>query len=86
MNEAKECAPSFDNGCARTPRRIELVTGALKYLQNDFFKRFIMRMIAKKEGRETDASRDYEYTDWAALREFCDGFVASIKEKAEAVR
>lgn len=85
-HEAMECATSFAKGCGWTPRRIELVAGALKYLEYDFFKRFIMRMIAKKEGRETDMSKDYEYTDWAALREFCDSFVASVKPQAAPVR
>ena len=29
-----------------------------------------MRSIARKEGGDTDLTRDYEYTDWAAVDQF----------------
>ena len=44
------------------------LAGALKYIQYDYFKRLIMRMIMKKKGGETDTSHDYEYTDWDAVK------------------
>jgi menaquinone-dependent protoporphyrinogen oxidase len=52
------------------PGRIELVAGALPYSKYDFVTRFVMRRIAAKEGGDTDTSRDYEYTDWAAVDRF----------------
>ena len=42
------------------PLMTKQIAGALKYTQYDFFKRLIMKMIAKKEGRTTDTSHDYE--------------------------
>ena len=39
-----------------------------------------------KEGRQTDASQDYACVDQAALREFCDSFMAIVMQKAEPVR
>jgi menaquinone-dependent protoporphyrinogen oxidase len=54
------------------------VAGALLYTQYDFFKRLIMKQISKKEGRTTDTSQDYEYTDWDAVRKFVMDFVGSI--------
>jgi len=33
-----------------------------------------MRRIARKEGGDTDTSRDYEYTDWNDLRAFGEAF------------
>ena len=33
-------------------------------------KRRIMRSIVRKEGGDTDLTRDYEYTDWAAVDQF----------------
>jgi len=33
-----------------------------------------MKQIARKAGGDTDTSRDYEYTDWAALRGFAEDF------------
>ena len=53
-----------------TPGHIELVAGALPYSKYNFLIRFVMRRIAAHEGGDTDTSRDYEYTDWAALNRF----------------
>ena len=38
----------------------------------------MMRRIVAKAGGDTDTSRDYEYTDWEALRTFCEQFAKSI--------
>jgi len=54
------------------PAHIEQVAGALRYTQYDFFKKFIMRLIAKRHGRPADTSGDYEYTDWAKLKVFLE--------------
>ena len=61
------------------PARVELIAGALPYTRYNFLVRFVMRRIVSKEGGDTDTSRDYEYTDWAAVDrcavEFVDGVV-----------
>lgn len=49
------------------PTHVELVAGALMYSKYNFLTRFIMRRIARREGGDTDVSRDYVYTDWPAL-------------------
>ncbi|MCC5914584.1 MAG: hypothetical protein JJU46_09445 [Balneolaceae bacterium] len=51
------------------PYAVEFEAGALLYTKYDFFKRFIMRMISKKAGGDTDTGRDFEYTDWNRLRD-----------------
>ncbi len=56
--------------------------GALKYLEYDFFKRWIMRRISGKEGGPVDTNRDYEFTDWAALDAFTQEFLAEAAKKA----
>lgn len=56
--------------------------GALKYLEYDFFKRWIMRRIAAAEGGPVDTSKDYELTDWAALSAFITGFEAHLPPPA----
>ncbi len=48
--------------------------GALKYLEYDYFKRWIMKRIAKKSAGPIDTSQDYEFTDWDALDRFIDQF------------
>jgi menaquinone-dependent protoporphyrinogen oxidase len=60
------------------PRRIELLAGALPYTRYNFLIRFVMRRIVKKEGGDTDTSRDYEYTDWAAVDRFAAEFVDQV--------
>jgi len=57
------------------PGRVELVAGALPYTKYNFLVRFLMRRIARKEGGETDTSRDHEYTDWGAVDRFALEFV-----------
>lgn len=78
-NEARKITTDFLENVGWNPLMTTQIAGALKYTQYDFFKRIIMKMIAKKEGRTTDTSKDYEYTDWNAVREFVKEFVATIK-------
>ncbi len=77
--EARKIATDFLEHAGWKPLMTTQVAGALKYTQYDFFKRLIMKMIAKKEGRTTDTSKDYEYTDWNAVKEFVKEFVAKMK-------
>ncbi len=57
------------------PLRTLRLGGALRYSRYGAIKRFIMRRIARKAGGGTDTSRDFEYTDWRALRQFVLEFV-----------
>lgn len=50
------------------PVSIEHTAGALLYTKYDFLKRFLMRMISKRSGGDTDTSRDFIYTDWDKLK------------------
>jgi menaquinone-dependent protoporphyrinogen oxidase len=52
------------------------VAGALKYLEYDFFKKWMMRRLADAEGGPVDTSKDHEFTDWDALTEFIDKFAS----------
>jgi menaquinone-dependent protoporphyrinogen oxidase len=60
------------------PSKIKAVAGALMYSKYNFFIRFIMKRIAAHEGGDTDTSRNYDYTDWAALDRLVDE-LASVK-------
>lgn len=60
-----------------TPKRIHHAKGALRYTEYDFFKRWMMRRIAEREGASTDVSRDHELTDWDALDDFLSDFVTA---------
>jgi len=77
--EARKITTEFLEHAGWKPLMTTQIAGALKYTQYDFFKRLIMKMIAKREGRTTDTSKDYEYTDWIAVREFVKEFAVKAK-------
>ena len=70
LKERDEVTAVFLKGTGWKPAYIEQVAGALLYTQYDFFKKLIMRVIAKRHGESTDTSTDYEYTDWEKLKLF----------------
>lgn len=62
------------------PDMLHNAAGALKYVEYDFFKRWVMKRIAAKEGGPVDTSRDHVLTDWDALDEFVGSFLNSAAE------
>jgi menaquinone-dependent protoporphyrinogen oxidase len=60
------------------PDIVGVFGGALLYTQYGFIKRRVMKMIAGKQGGDTDTKRDYDYTDWAAVDHFGEDVVAMI--------
>ena len=52
------------------PDLVGLFAGALVYTQYGWFKRRVMRAISRREGGDTDMTRDHEYTDWRAVEQF----------------
>lgn len=60
----------IDEFCAQTgwtPSRTERVAGCLQYREYDVFTRQLMRLLMRHQGHPTDASQDYDYTDWDAV-------------------
>jgi menaquinone-dependent protoporphyrinogen oxidase len=66
------------------PAVVRIVAGALPYTKYNFFMRWIMKRIARQEGGDTDTSRDYEYTDWKALRSFAGEFGSLVAAPASS--
>lgn len=58
-----------------TPGIVLDVAGALRYTEYDWLKRFVARLIARDAGAPQDATRDWEFTDWAALSRSVGEFV-----------
>lgn len=79
---AEKITKDFLSQTGWNPFMTTQIAGALKYTKYDFFKRLIMKMIAKREGRTTDVSRDYEYTDWNAVRKFVNDFADKALQKS----
>ncbi len=77
--EAQRMANDFVDESGLKPRITRCVAGALKYTQYDYFKRWIMRMISKQQGRSTDTSKDTVYTNWADVEAFVDEFLATAQ-------
>lgn len=80
--EAKEFPQSLAGQTGWTPGRVHHAKGALRYTEYDFFKRWMMRRIAEREGASTDVSRDHELTDWDALDDFVSGFLKDAAKVA----
>jgi menaquinone-dependent protoporphyrinogen oxidase len=63
----RSCIDEFCDETGWTPGRCEAIAGSLQYREYDVFTRQLMRLLMKRMGHPTDASHDYDYTDWDAL-------------------
>jgi menaquinone-dependent protoporphyrinogen oxidase len=79
----KECLARFEHETGWTPRAVHHAAGAIKFSQYDFFKRLALKHIAAKRGQHTVTSKDYDLTDYDALRAFVLGFVGEVGRKRE---
>jgi menaquinone-dependent protoporphyrinogen oxidase len=70
VDAARGLAHSFVRAAGWTPQRVRCFAGRLAYSRYGFLKRQAMRFIAWREGAPTDTRRDYEFTDWVAVRQF----------------
>ena len=62
--EAARIAHAFPAAHGWTPGMVVSIAGRLAYREYNFFIRFVMKQIAKKEGGPTDTTRDHELTNW----------------------
>ncbi len=81
--QTHEVVDKFIRNTGWRPEWVELFAGALQYSKYNPLIRFVMRRIASKEGGDTDTSRDYEYTDWAAVEAFALDFALRAVRKAD---
>jgi menaquinone-dependent protoporphyrinogen oxidase len=58
------------------PTHVHHAAGAFAYTRYNLILRWYMKQIARKRGVSTDTSHDCEFTDYAALGDFVDGFLA----------
>lgn len=70
------------------PDRLWPFAGALKYTRYPFHIRAMLVLIARMTGGDTDTSRDFEYTDWdavrAAGRDFARALTYHVQDGARA--
>jgi menaquinone-dependent protoporphyrinogen oxidase len=84
--EAQRRADEFIDESGLRPMAVRCVAGALKYTQYDYFKRLIMRMISKQQGRSTDTSKDTEYTNWDEVEAFVDELLVAARIPGSGAR
>ncbi|NBC01132.1 MAG: protoporphyrinogen oxidase [Bacteroidetes bacterium] len=77
--EAQAYADQFLQEMKWTPTHIALFGGALPFTRYGFFKRRLMRALAKKPFGITDTARDYDFTDWDQVKQFAGSFAADVK-------
>ena len=71
--EAWEYTRQFLTDAGWRPTQVQIVAGALRFSESDFFKRWAMRRLAKE--KRADHEHDFEYTDWAELRRVLKDFL-----------
>jgi menaquinone-dependent protoporphyrinogen oxidase len=75
---------AFLANTAWAPHEAASFAGALRYSSYGFVVKLMMKLIVGHAGGETDSSRDYEYTDWAAVERFARAFTARLAPQARA--
>ncbi len=69
-HELRHITERFLVACKWRPALVEYVAGALRFTKYDFFKKFILRQIARRADPAAVAGEDKEYTNWDALKLF----------------
>ncbi|MCR9226997.1 MAG: hypothetical protein NXH90_06245 [Flavobacteriaceae bacterium] len=77
--EVLQIAHDFLNETEWNTKTIWHIAGALKYTKYNYFKKLIMRSIAKKEGGSIDTTQDHEYTDWGKVKKDVLSFINSLE-------
>lgn len=75
-SQAQALVDELERDTGLEPSMVGLFAGAILYTRYGWVKRHVMQAIARREDRETDASRDYDYTDWDAVTEFAEHVAA----------
>jgi menaquinone-dependent protoporphyrinogen oxidase len=68
-----------------SPRWSATFSGALRYSRYGLLTRWIMKRISARTGGPTDTSRDYEFTDWAAVDRFAAELADALAREPAAV-
>ena len=76
-HDLQAIAEAFYRDTGWTPAITHHAAGALRYTQYGYIKRQVMRLIARRQGGDTDTTRDHQYTDWDDLTRFVEEFLAA---------
>lgn len=76
--QVRQSVTAFQKETGWRPNQVACIAGALRYNRYGIAKRWIIRKIAKGISGDVDTSRDYEYTNWEAVRLFTEDFLSSL--------
>jgi menaquinone-dependent protoporphyrinogen oxidase len=76
--QVRQSVTTFQKETGWRPHQVACIAGALKYSRYGIAKRWIMKRIAKQTSGDLDTSRDYEYTNWGAVKLFVEDFLSSL--------
>jgi menaquinone-dependent protoporphyrinogen oxidase len=72
------CAELFKTRTGWSKAEVHHVAGAFRFTEYDYFKRWVMRLIAWEKSMEVKPGEDFELTNWGALTDTIDAFRARI--------
>jgi menaquinone-dependent protoporphyrinogen oxidase len=76
-DEAETVVRQFFSATGWCPDEFQIVGGALKFTQYNPLLRFVIKRIWAGTGLAMDTKRDYDFTDWDAVKRFAKAFVES---------
>jgi len=79
-----DCAERFKADTGWTTNDVHQVAGAFRFTEYDFFKRWVMKLIAWEKKVTVEPGKDFELTNWDALAETVDAMRARFADKAAA--
>lgn len=71
-----DCAERFKTETSWTPSEVHHVAGAFRFTEYDFFKRWVLKLIAWEKGVKVEPGKDVELTNWDALAATADAMRA----------
>jgi menaquinone-dependent protoporphyrinogen oxidase len=71
-----DCADRFKNETGWTTPEVHQVAGAFRFTEYDFFKRWVLRLIAWEKKVKIEPGKDVELTNWDALSSTVDALRA----------
>jgi menaquinone-dependent protoporphyrinogen oxidase len=79
-----DCAERFKSETGWSTNEVHQVAGAFRFTEYDFFKRWVMKLIAWEKDVEVEPGKDLELTNWGKLAETVDAMRARFADEAAA--
>jgi len=74
------CAGLFLNETGWTNAEVHHVAGAFRFAEYDYFKRWVMKLIAWEKSVKVEPGKDLELTNWDKLAATVDAFRARVAD------